>query len=595
MGLGDITRSGVLAALGDSRHLGREVFGRRHGFGQPTVYDLVVDGDRYDSEAIAGVGHMYATDILLSSDDFSGGAHAVARRLEALGFTVTATSSVEAPEPYLPQLVLQPRGGPRVQGPKNFQKSLRTGVPIAEIQTVLGTQEAGVLSDLYADGIARLWGSTPARRANDPKAKALRNRRVGDDVFFYADKGFIARARILHLLRSPAVARAVWGVDQDGFTWEHIMALGAIEEFATVVPAAPILQSLSVPAPLRCVTLRSAGDYRRVAHMLPETGSSLPLRLSSEPSSVSKPMTALQMLERIEALNTHRTSKGGTPSRHQPLALLWTISRVAAGKPRLASWQRFRAGVGPLLAEFGLPSSKVTPEYPFWHLQGSGLWEVLGIPDDAGVMPRTGVFDTLQPIAGLTFEAAEIIKDPVARLEVVAKLCQTYLDAVDRHELFGRVGLSGYETADGMLNGSAEETAQAVDVERVFGPAGRRHSKSSRLVRDAALARRVKELHGNQCQVCGVRLQYKGSPYSQAAHIRGLGSPHDGPDELPNLLCLCPNHHILFDGLEIYIDAEGIVRWTHGGERPRPLRRRSPHPLDEEHLRYHRMLCALSV
>ncbi|MFH8573764.1 HNH endonuclease [Streptomyces sp. NPDC017993] len=595
MGLGDVTRSGVLAAVGEIRHLGRDAFRRRHGFGRATAYELLIDGDRYDSKAIAGVGHLYATDVLLRSDDFSGGSHEVERRLRALGFTVTGASSMDAPEPYAAQLVLQPRGGAHVQGPKNFKKSVRTGVPITEIETVLGKQQTSVLSDLYADGVARLWGATPAKRVNDPKAKALRDRRVGDDVLFYADKGFIARARIYHLFHSPAVARAVWGVDQDGSTWEHIMALGDIEEFSEVVPAAPILQSLNVPAPLRCLTLRSAEDYRRIAYMFPERRSSLPLQPSCERLSASKSMTALDVLERIGGLNTHRNSGGGTPSRHQPLALLWTISRVAAGKPRLASWSRFRAEVGPLLAEFGLPSSKVTPEYPFWHLQGSGLWEVHGVPEDAGAMPRTGVFDTVQPVAGLTCEAAEIIKDPVARLDVIAKLCRTYLEGVDRHALFGRVELSGYETADGVLTGNAEATEQAVDVERASGPAERRESKSSRLVRDAALARRVKELHSNTCQVCEVRLQYKRSPYSEAAHIRGLGSPHDGPDELPNLLCLCPNHHTLFDGLEIYIDVDGIVQRTHGGGPLGPLRRRPGHPLDEEHLRYHRMLCALSV
>ncbi|WP_328547928.1 HNH endonuclease [Streptomyces platensis] len=594
MGLGDVTRPGVLAAVGESRHLGREAFRRRYGFGQAKTYELVVDGDRYDSKAIAGVGHMYATGSLLRSDDFSGGADTVARRLRALGFTVAEASAMEAPEPYVPQLVLQPRGGAHVRGPKNFAKSVRTGVPIAEIQTVLGKQQASLLSDLYADGIARLWGATPAKRANDPKAKTLKNRRVGDDVLFYADKGFIARARILHLFHSPDAARAVWGVDQDGSTWEHIMALGSIEEFSEVVPAEPILQRLNVPAPLRSLTLRSARDYRRVVHMLPARRSSLPRPHSSEPSCVSQPMTLLKMLDRIEALNTHRSPGAGAPSRHQPLALLWTISRVAAGKPRLAPWSRFRAEVGPLLAEFGLPSSKVTPEYPFWHLQGSGLWEVHGIADDAGAMPRAGIFDTLQPVAGLTFEAAEIIKDPISRLNVIAKLCQTYLDGVDRHALFDRVELSGYETADGLLNDSAEERDQAVDVERASGPAERRESTSSRLVRDAALARRVKELHSNTCQVCGVRLRYKRSPYSEAAHIRGLGTPHDGPDELPNLLCLCPNHHRLFDGLEIYIDAGGIVQWTHGDEPLGPLRRLPAHPLDEEHLRYHRELCALS-
>ena len=26
-----------------------------------------------------------------------------------------------------------------------------------------------------------------------------------------------------------------------------------------------------------------------------------------------------------------------------------------------------------------------------------------------------------------------------------------------------------------------------------------------------------------------------------------LGRPHNGPDTFDNLLCLCPNHHFLFD------------------------------------------------
>lgn len=447
------------------------------------------------------------------------------------------TNAVEAQGTYLPQLVLQPRGGARVQGPKHFQKSVRTGVRVAEIETALGKRQSSVLSDLYPDGIARLWGSTPAKRVNDPKAKALRDRRVGDDVYFYADKGFIARARILDLFHSPAAARAVWGLDQEGSTWENIMALGDIEEFAEILPAAPILQSLRVPAPLRCLTLRSAGDYRRVAHMFPETGSTSSPRHSSQLSSVSKPMTALEMLERIESLDTRRGTEGGTPSHNEPLALLWMISRVAAGAARLASWPLFREQVARLSGEFGLPSSETATEYLFRHLQGSGLWEVTGVSDDAGATPGTEAFDTLQSAAGLTSEAAEILKDPVVRLDVVAKLCRTYFAAVDRHALLDGVGLSGYETAEGAPPGDAEATGEEVDVERASGPAERRESKISRPVRAAALARMVKELHSNLCQVCGVHLRYKRNPYSQAAHIRGLGSPHDGPDELPNLLC----------------------------------------------------------
>ncbi len=95
--------------------------------------------------------------------------------------------------------------------------------------------------------------------------------------------------------------------------------------------------------------------------------------------------------------------------------------------------------------------------------------------------------------------------------------------------------------------------------------------------------------------MCDTALRYLNRPYSEAAHIRGLGSPHHGPDELQNLLCLCANCHVLFDGLEIYVDSEGLVRETRGDRDPRPLRRAPGHPIDEAHVAYHRDLCNLNA
>ena len=68
-----------------------------------------------------------------------------------------------------------------------------------------------------------------------------------------------------------------------------------------------------------------------------------------------------------------------------------------------------------------------------------------------------------------------------------------------------------------------------------------------RVVRDTALGRHVKSLYAYRCQVCGIRLECEGGPYAEAAHVRPFRRPHDGPDELSNVLALCPNHHVLFD------------------------------------------------
>lgn len=55
-------------------------------------------------------------------------------------------------------------------------------------------------------------------------------------------------------------------------------------------------------------------------------------------------------------------------------------------------------------------------------------------------------------------------------------------------------------------------------------------------------------LHGYRCQVCGETVTTAAGLYAEAAHVRPLGAPHDGPDTASNVLCLCPNDHVRFDG-----------------------------------------------
>ena len=106
-----------------------------------------------------------------------------------------------------------------------------------------------------------------------------------------------------------------------------------------------------------------------------------------------------------------------------------------------------------------------------------------------------------------------------------------------------------------------------------------------RIVRDTALGRQVKEIHDFTCQVCGTRLECEGGSYAEAAHIRPLGKPHNGPDELSNLLCLCPNHHVLLDYGGITVSDAMIVEPLNI-----PLRLKPKHEIHLDQLRYQRML-----
>ena len=69
-----------------------------------------------------------------------------------------------------------------------------------------------------------------------------------------------------------------------------------------------------------------------------------------------------------------------------------------------------------------------------------------------------------------------------------------------------------------------------------------------RIIRDTELARRVKALHGYKCQICGHTIELRnGTYYAEAHHVQPLGEPHNGPDKIGNIICVCPNHHAELD------------------------------------------------
>jgi hypothetical protein len=93
---------------------------------------------------------------------------------------------------------------------------------------------------------------------------------------------------------------------------------------------------------------------------------------------------------------------------------------------------------------------------------------------------------------------------------------------------------------------STPSTATAVDIAEPSQPV-RVQQQVYRILRDTALARFVKELYGYRCQICQQRIDLPQGPYAEAHHLKPLGKPHDGPDVQANILCLCPNHHVLMD------------------------------------------------
>jgi predicted HNH restriction endonuclease len=107
------------------------------------------------------------------------------------------------------------------------------------------------------------------------------------------------------------------------------------------------------------------------------------------------------------------------------------------------------------------------------------------------------------------------------------------------------------------------------------------------LVRDPSLVRELKSLYDSTCQLCGAqRRQGPGTRYAECHHVRPLGDPHCGPDTKPNLLVLCPNHHVDFDYGMVRVDPRSLAV-AHAYDSTVHAELETRHEVGEAYLRYH--------
>ncbi|CAM4402444.1 YDG domain-containing protein [Comamonas aquatilis] len=111
----------------------------------------------------------------------------------------------------------------------------------------------------------------------------------------------------------------------------------------------------------------------------------------------------------------------------------------------------------------------------------------------------------------------------------------------------------------------------------------RKSTTVQRIVRDTKRSKELKKHYDYQCQVCNLRITTASGSYAEAAHIRPLGAPHDGPDTPNNILCLCPNHHVMFDLGAFSIQDDLTLIGIDG-----VLFVKSGHQVAQEYLKYHR-------
>ena len=141
------------------------------------------------------------------------------------------------------------------------------------------------------------------------------------------------------------------------------------------------------------------------------------------------------------------------------------------------------------------------------------------------------------------------------------------------------------------LNGSlppkANDSQLDIPPDKQYGSQNPRRASFTvqRVIRDSKLGRQLKKLYEYKCQVCDLQISTEAGFYAEAAHIKPVGTPHNGPDLIENLLCLCPNHHLMFDKGVFYVSDD----MTLGGIKGR-LKVHTNHVISQEFLIYHRQM-----
>jgi 5-methylcytosine-specific restriction endonuclease McrA len=109
-----------------------------------------------------------------------------------------------------------------------------------------------------------------------------------------------------------------------------------------------------------------------------------------------------------------------------------------------------------------------------------------------------------------------------------------------------------------------------------------------RILRDTKKARALKVRYVFKCQVCGMKIELNGKGYVEVHHLQPLGTPHNGRDIEPNMIILCPNHHVMFDYGELAIDPkDSITVINSSGISIGKITSIPSHAIVKEYIKYH--------
>jgi putative restriction endonuclease len=213
--------------------------------------------------------------------------------------------------------------------------------------------------------------------------------------------------------------------------------------------------------------------------------------------------------------------RGDQRAPHKPLLLLLALSYCNRKMPRLTPFQEIDDCLKKLLIDFGPNRKSHHPEYPFWRLQTSDLWEVAC---NENLRIRRGNSDPLK---------SELLKN-----NALGGFKEDIYDfLIAEPEIIS--DLAGVILAENFPDSIHEDILQAVSL-------GSPREKNNKKSRDPLFREKILRAYEYQCAVCGFNVRLGNSLIAlEAAHIKWHQA--GGPDNEENGVALCALHHKLFD------------------------------------------------
>lgn len=253
--------------------------------------------------------------------------------------------------------------------------------------------------------------------------------------------------------------------------------------------------------------------------------------------------TEAEIRERFARLAVWR--RAGVRAPHKPLLALYALARTLDPETaRLVPFTEAEPIVAALLDQFGRPRARPRPMYPFWRLQGDGVWEIR----ERDAVIAAGLTRSGDPALSAIRQAhggfpaaldARLRADPCLTASLIDGLIRAHFPDSRRRELLDALGLPA-DLPAAPLRGDAEQALRRLTLGRPRDPAFR-----------VALLRAWRA----RCAMCGFDAKLKGRPIGiEAAHIQWHAA--GGPDSPDNGLLLCALHHHALDAGAIGLEAD---------------------------------------